>query len=151
MTKRDAPARAYALLKEISILNQLATAEFNRTLPDGLHVSHFTILEHLANRNGGQTPQDLARVFQMSKQNMTNSVAQLQRRGFVDVAPNPQDGRSKIVSLTPSGHRFREKALGQIAPLLGEISEHQAFDTLGRALPAMHALRVFLDDRRTSK
>ena len=148
MSEKHDGARAYEFLKEIAILNQLATAELNRALPDGLHVSHFTIIEHLKQRGTGQTPQDLARVFQMSKQNMTNSIAQLQKRGLIKVDPNPNDGRSKIATLTAAGHAFREKAIEQLSPLLEEISELSSFQDLDDALPAFQALRVYLDSRR---
>ena len=149
MTQDDPGLRAYLLLKEISILNQLATAEFNRTLPDGLHVSHFSIIEHLARRDTGQTPQDLARIFQSSKQNMTNSVAQLKKRGLVRVEDNPNDGRSKLVTITQAGRAFRDRAVAALGPMLDEVAGHDAFAELNAALPALQGLRAFLDQNRS--
>ena len=151
MTKTsDTGQRAYLLLKEISILSQLATAEFNRIMPEGLHVSHFTIVEHLAKQETGQTPQDLARIFQMSKQNMTNSIVQLRKRGLVKVDDNPNDGRSKIVTLTEAGHAFRDRAVTALEPMLSEVAAHDAFSMLETALPALQGLRAFMDERRSS-
>lgn len=149
MNDKSRGQRAYAMLREISILSQLATAEFNRTLPDGLHVSHFTLIEHLANRGSSQTPQELARIFQMSKQNMTNSIAQLSKRGLINVSDNPDDGRSKIVEISADGRAFRDHAVAALVPMLDEIAEHAAFDALEVALPALADLRKFMDERRS--
>ena len=141
--------RAFALLKEIAILSQLATTEFNRILPEDLHVSHFTIIEHLSQRQEGQTPLELARVFQMSKQNMTNSIAQLKKRGFVDIQENPRDGRSKLVTVTEAGRAFRDRAVAALAPMLSEVAAHSAFTQLDAALPHLQELRKLLDDKRS--
>ena len=126
----------------------MASAEFNRALPDGLHVSHFIIVEHLAKNRKSQTPHDLARVFQVSKQNMTNSIAQLAKRGLIEVAENPMDGRSKLVAITDKGRAFRDRAIAALGPVLTEVAGHEAFLHLDATLPAMQSLRTFLDERR---
>ena len=84
----------------------------------------------------------------MSKQNMTNTVLQLEKRGFASVRPNPKDGRSKIVKVTPQGQEFREEALKLLSVFLGEITKHGSFDALNNAIPAMQDMRAFLDERR---
>ncbi|MEM8837355.1 MAG: MarR family winged helix-turn-helix transcriptional regulator [Pseudomonadota bacterium] len=150
MQRDGAAQQAFLLFKEITILSQLAAAEFNRMLPGSLHVSHFSIIEHLTRCGHGQTPQDLARVFQMSKQNMTNSIAQLRNYGFVEVHNNPNDGRSKIVRLTEDGHAFRNQAMTALVPMLSDVAAHDAFAELTHALPALQTLREFLDARRQS-
>lgn len=150
MDNIEAGQRAFLLLKEITILSQLASTEFNRLLPEELHVSHFTIIEHLARRRKGQTPQDLARVFQMSKQNMTNSIAQLKKRGLVEVCSNPSDGRSKLVTVTKAGIAFRNRAMTTLVPMLSDVAAHDAFSELVDVLPALQRLREFLDEKRNS-
>ena len=41
----------FAVFNEIGIINQLSTAMFQSRLPDGIHVSHFSILNHLSRRD----------------------------------------------------------------------------------------------------
>ena len=96
------------MFTEIKIIEQLANQRIQRALPDGLQVSHFAVLNHFSHLGGEKTPAQLAKVFQVTKGAMTNTVARLEAMGCVEVRPDGADGRKKLVSLTAEGRRVRE-------------------------------------------
>ena len=55
--------RLFELFNEIGIVQQLATTTFNRVLPDGLHVAHFSVINHLVRLGDGRTPAAIASAF----------------------------------------------------------------------------------------
>lgn len=139
---------AFETLAEIGIVHQLAGTELARQLPDGLHPSHFGILRHLTRRGDGRSLQAVADAMQMTKANMTNSVARLAERGLVEVRPNPADGRSKLVFLRPAGRRFVETAGERLAPVMAEIDRRFGLARLAAMRDDLAALRMALDEMR---
>lgn len=57
------------------------------------------------------TPSGLARARMMSSGGLTPAVDRLQRRGWVERTPNPDDRRSMLVRLTPTGKEVIDKAM----------------------------------------
>ena len=112
----------FRLFNEIGILNQLASALFEAKLPNGLLVSHFAALNHLARGREGTTPQAMARAFQVPKTTMSHTLAVLGRHGFVALRPHERDGRMKTVWLTEAGRAFRDSAIAALDPDLARIS-----------------------------
>jgi DNA-binding MarR family transcriptional regulator len=141
------PPPIFALFNEIGIINQLAAALFEARLPPGVLVSHFSVLNHLIRVRDGATPLQLATAFQVPKTTMTHTLAGLEKRGWVDLRPNPRDKRSKQVWLTDAGRAFRDNAIGDLAPDLRRI----ASDLPGLAedlLPRLAELRSYMDRAR---
>jgi DNA-binding MarR family transcriptional regulator len=62
---------------------------------------------------------DLAARAQMTQQSMSELVAGLEVRGYVERAPDPADRRARIVCLTPRGRAMLRAAL----PIIGEIEQ----------------------------
>ena len=144
----DAATRAFEVLSEIGILQQLASAELARHLPDGLHPSHFAVLRHLVRRGDGRSLLDVARAMQTTKPNMTNTVLRLADRGLVEIRPNPADGRSKLMFLTDAGRAFVNTAADRLAPTLAEIDRRHGLERIAAMLPELRALREVLDAMR---
>lgn len=138
----------FAFFNEIGILAQLSRARMEARLPDGLLLPHFAVAAHLARRPEGQTPQALARAFQVPKNTMTHTLAGLERHGFVAHAPNPADRRSKIVRLTEAGHAFREAAVERIGPDLDAVAAALPDVDLARLVDALAAIRATMDAAR---
>lgn len=139
---------ALAVYSEIGIIAQLTASLLERRLPRGMVAAQFAVLNHLSNRPAGCTPLHLARAFQVPKTSMTHSLSALRRAGFVETLPNPEDGRSKIVRITPAGAQFRTATLAAIAP---EVAAHNAPlepDTMDRLLPLLRHLRITLHRAR---
>lgn len=138
----------FHFFNELAIIQQLATTIFNKVMPDGLHISHFIAINHLARLGDGATPIQIARSLQLTKATMTHTLSVLQKRGFIETHANPNDGRSKLIHLTPEGRAFQERAILALSPtfelLRGELDTKE----LILMLPALQKLRALLDDNR---
>ncbi|WEK44060.1 MAG: MarR family transcriptional regulator [Candidatus Sphingomonas colombiensis] len=60
---------------------------------------------------GGETrPADIARALRLSRQAVHSTIASLVEAGFFALAPDPADGRVKIVVLTDKGRAMKDDA-----------------------------------------
>ena len=133
---------------EIGIINQLATAMLAASLPDGVHPSHFAILNHLVRRGDGRTPISIARAMQVTKTTMTHSVQVLGARGFIETRANPDDNRGKLVFLTETGRGFRDTAIAQVTSRFDQVLTPEIRAILDKITPDLVALRQHLDAAR---
>ena len=138
----------FRFFNEINIIGQLTSNEMGRTLPHGLTVSQFSVLNWFVRVDDEATPGRLARAFQVSKGAMTNTLKQLERKGFVTVNPDPASGRRKLVRLTAAGGAARREAIEATHPALTAFAA--AFDVaeIEALLPTLEAIRSWLDERR---
>ncbi len=144
----DPTRTAFAVFNEIGIIAQLGRTLFEARLPDGILLGHFSVLNHLVRVRDGQTPLTLARAFEVPKTTMTHTLAVVERRGWVEMRPNPRDGRSKRVWLTEAGRTFRDAAVTDLAPDLAQIVAGVPEAEMAVLLPRLVALRQHLDARR---
>ena len=138
----------FRLFNEIGIIAQLSRALFEARLPPGFVVAQFGVLNHLVRVGDGKTPLALARAFQVPKTSMTHSLAVLERAGLIAFAPNPEDGRSKLVTITEAGRAFRQSAIDSLDPDMARIAAAIPPDQVAGLLPGLEALREFLDRDR---
>ena len=142
------PGELFAVFNEIAIIEQLARALFEARLPPGITAPHFAVVSHLVRVADGRTPLQLARAFQVPKTSMTNTLAGLERRGLIEMRPNPEDGRSKRVWLTDRGRAFRDEAIGALAPVLSAMAGELGAARLSSLVPELARIRVWLDENR---
>jgi DNA-binding MarR family transcriptional regulator len=146
---RDADLPIYfRLFNEIGIIEQLGRARFEARLPDGVTVPHFSVLNHLMRVQDGRTPLELSRAFQVPKTTLSHWLAGLEKMGWVELKPNPDDGRSKRVWSTEAGRAFRDQAIADIAPDLGQIEEVMDPAEVADIVACLERLRVWLDANR---
>ncbi|HOV03751.1 MAG TPA: MarR family transcriptional regulator [Hyphomicrobiales bacterium] len=142
MTEVPVPFRVF---REIGIIDQLATTLLGRWLEDGLTVPQFALLDHLVRLGDDRNPSDLADAFQVTRGAMTNTLARLEARRFVELRPDARDGRAKRVFLTDAGRAVHDRAIARIGPgiagLLADIPEAE----FAAALPFLERLRKLLD------
>ena len=136
----------FTVFTEIKIIEQLATLRIQRALPEGLQVSHFAVLNHFSHLGGEKSPAQLAKVFQVTKGAMTNTIARLSALGCVQVRDDQSDKRRKLVSLTPKGMRVREEAMADVTPVFAEVTNEFGRDRLREVLPVLRDLRIFLSN-----
>lgn len=148
MAEAENKAKLFQVLTEIGIIQQLSATRFNRLLPEGLHISHFGVLNHLARASEGQTPVQLADAFQVTRPTMSHTLNVLQKRGLVALRPNPADKRSKLVLLSERGGVLRLKALEALAPEMAALAEALDIEALITILPQLEQLRQYLDSHR---
>lgn len=145
----DDPMRVFAAFNEIGIISQLATAMLAASLSDGLHPSHFMIVNHLARMGDGKTPVKIAGAMQVTKNTMTHSLRVLESRGLIEISANPEDGRGKLVFLTEAGRAFRDEAIVAVSARFDAVLTPEIEDLLARIRPDLVALRAHLDRNRT--
>jgi len=138
----------FGVMTEIGIISQLTNAALERALPDGLRLAHFVVLHHLSRLGGTWSPNRLARAMQVTKGAMTNTIGKLENRGFIKVSPDPEDGRGKLVTLTPAGQAMRDQALSLSGPVFSSLLEEFERKDFDQALPFLSRLRANLDKAR---
>ena len=57
----------------------------------------------LLSKNGGLTQQQIAQTLDIRPQSASEAVASLEEQGLIQKTPNPQDGRSFLLSITSEG------------------------------------------------
>ncbi|MEQ8400801.1 MAG: MarR family transcriptional regulator [Roseitalea porphyridii] len=113
-----------------------------------MHPSHFAVLNHMVRLGDGRTPAELASAFQVTRATMSHTLTLLDRRGFIRLAANERDARSKLVFLTEDGRRFRNEAIGAVEAMVRQVFDPQTLDHLAAALPHLQAIRKRLDENR---
>ena len=141
-TKENVDQLAIALFGEMFMADQLARAQLAKALPNGMELSHFSVLHHLVRVGGERTPAQLARTFHVTRGAMTNTISRLQWAGYVHVRPDWDDARRKFVAISPSGLKARDAALAAIQPILASAAEEIGVDRLKLALPVLRELRT---------
>jgi len=70
-------ALAIALFGEILTVHQLIRIQLDRVLPKGMELSHFSVLNHLANTKGEKTPAQLAKSFHVTRGAMSDLIGMM--------------------------------------------------------------------------
>ncbi|MCT8331333.1 MarR family winged helix-turn-helix transcriptional regulator [Albidovulum sediminis] len=135
---------AIALFSEVFMADQLARNRISRALPKGMELSHFSVLNHLANISDERTPAQLADAFHVTRGAMTNTLAKLEWAGHIHIRPDWDDARRKFVSLSPAGRSARDAALASIAPILTDLVRAIGHDKVRAVLPVLRDLRLRL-------
>jgi DNA-binding MarR family transcriptional regulator len=75
----------------------------------------------------GRRPTDLAQRMQITKQSVHDLLRHLERRGYAERRPDPDDKRSRLIYLTPRGRR-----LEAVARKYARLAERELEDELGQ-------------------
>lgn len=84
---------------------------------EGLTTQQWAVLGALSRPQAGGAMKlgELARYLMVSRQNLAGVIGRLERDGRVESAPDPQDGRSRLIRLTPGGRQvWQRKAVPKI-------------------------------------
>ena len=88
---------------------------------------------------------DLAESAQVTKQTASLLVAALEREGFVERLPDPEDGRARLIRLTERGRSASRQAMQVVLGVEGEWTEHLGEELAGRLREALVRLREVTD------
>jgi DNA-binding MarR family transcriptional regulator len=135
---------AAALFSELFMADQLARNRMSKALPRGMELSHFSVLNHLANIEEPRSPARLAEVFHLTRGAMTNTLHKLEWAGHIHVTPDWDDARRKQVVISPAGRAARDAAMAAITPLIAEIVGEIGADKVKSTLPVLRELRTRL-------
>lgn len=145
MTEKKNDPLAAALFAEVFMADQLARNVVSRTLPKGMEISHFSVLNHLAHMGEERTPAQLAATFHVTRGAMTNTLTKLEWAGHIHIRPDWDDARRKWVSISPAGRTARDAALAAFMPVIGDIVRDIGADKVRAALPVLRELRNKLE------
>ena len=135
------PGLYFPLFTEPAILGQSTRAMFEARLPDGVLVSHFSVLNHLAQIGDERSPAELAQRFNLSRGAMTNTLGRLEWAGHIHIRPDWEDARRKFVSISPAGRSACEAAIASMQPVLSRAAADLSDDRLRSAIGVLREMR----------
>ena len=136
---------AVSLFSEISAIDHLFKVRLSKTLPQGMELSHFAVLNHFSTLQGEKTPAQLARSFNVTKGAITNTLTKLSKMGYIHIRPDWDDGRSKQVSISNAGKSARDNAVSAIEPIIGELMKVLGQKKAKALIPFLRDLRILLN------
>ena len=135
---------ASLFFSEITMVDQLIRNRVNRVLPKDLALSQFMLLNYLATVSEERRPSHLAKLFQLTKGAMTNTLSKLESAGYIHITPDWEDARKKLIVISPAGRKAREDSLKLIEPVIQEAVETIGPEKMLIVLPIMRDLRNIL-------
>jgi len=140
-TPRETAGRWTPLPALLDDVADIGFAEFRARLSDTDHSvirpGHGCVFRFID--EGGSRLTDLAQHSGLTKQAVSEAVADLERLGYVERAADPQDGRAKVIRLTDLGADARGTALGLFADMERAWAERYGAERVA-------ALRELLED-----
>ena len=114
--ERQGPPHLGTLLRDPArVMNELVSEGLTERGFADFRPALGTIGQHIADRGSRVT--ELARRAQLSKPTVVYLVDELERLGYVERVPDPDDGRAKLVRLTERGARAQEVGRGIVAEI----------------------------------
>ena len=123
-----------------ALSTELARALEERGYPD-VRPGHASVFLYVDRRSGTRLTQ-LARRTRMTKQGMMLLVDDLESRGYVRRAPDPDDARAKVVKLTAHGRRAAtecRKAVQTLETRTRRLLGERRYEALQEALETIAA------------
>lgn len=143
--KDQTPDRlAASLFAEVLIVDQLSRNLISKALPNGMQISHFSVLNLLAHMNEERTPAELAAAFHVTRGAMTNTLSRLEWAGHIHIRPDWDDARRKLVAISPAGRAARDAAIAAFMPLIADIVRDIGAERVRATLPVLRELRLRL-------
>ena len=134
------------LFSEISTVDQLIRAQISKSLPDGMAISHLSVLNHLSSMKNERTPMQLAKSFHVTKGAMTNTLSKLENSGYIHIRPDWDDARRKQVTISKSGIEAQRGAINSITPVLTKVINRLGQGKAASVLPIIRELRHILSN-----
>jgi DNA-binding MarR family transcriptional regulator len=90
----------------------------------GISAEEYAVYSVLVHEGGGLTPTELSRRLGLALSSTIFRSGKLIERGHARRIPNPRDGRSALIELTPQGRRVVERARPAFDRVLDRIERH---------------------------
>jgi DNA-binding MarR family transcriptional regulator len=127
-----------AIVRTARRLRQEAAAETSGLTPTS--VAALATIE----RHGPLTPSEIAAIERVKRPTITRTLVCLEREGLIDRAPDPEDGRSALVSVNGAGRerlrRLRGRKNAYLARRMKDLSVEEV-ETLERAAEILERMR----------
>jgi len=140
----------FRILNWIGIVDQLASTRANALLaPCGLTLPQFSLLNHFVWRGeNGLTVGRVAEAMQQQQPGITKLLQKLEGGGLLWSAPNPEDGRSRLLYLSEAGRAVHHAAVESLSAALVEPFEGWSEADLERCLELLDRLKTRMDAQR---
>ncbi len=145
---REQLQSGYEFFLEVNIIAQLSTNLMQRSLPHGLTMPQFSVLNWFSRVDTKATPGRLARALQVTNGAMTNTLQRLAEKKLVSVDPHPDSGRQKEVTMTALGKRYRDDAISHTFADIQSFLAHFNLVEVQAMLPSLKRVREYLDTQR---
>lgn len=99
-------------------------------------------------RNGPLTPSELAEIERVKRPTATRSIRCLIDAGLADRTPDPSDGRSALVSITPEGQESLRRLRGRKNAYLSKRMRGMADEDVATLARAAEILEGLLESER---
>lgn len=137
---QSVPAGGTNVLFDVWLLSKATTGMLDSALAStGLSADEFGVYSVLTSADT-LTPSDLAEWMSAPPTTVSSVVKRLERRGHLARTPNPDDGRSFLLQLTPAGRQAHQAAVSAFVPVLAlvvdALGEHE--DAVRDALARLH-------------
>ena len=144
-TARSAPPNLAILLREpFRIGSERLHERFAERGHPEVRAPHGNVLQFLDDE--GTRVSVLARRAQITKQSMAELVAHLERHGYVERVPDPDDGRAKLVRATSRGRQVYAVAREFVAELEAEWTRKLGRRKMRQLRALLSELNQALDD-----
>ena len=141
----DSDPIAIALFSDVLASEQLMRGRLSRALPKGMELSHFVMLNYLSNQTRERSPAELAKIFNLTKGALTNTLGKLENYGYIHVRPDWDDARKKLVSISNAGDRARDEAVLAITPIFEDVMSGLSRGHLREGLRFLREFRTALE------
>lgn len=112
----------------------------------GINRSHFSILQFVSMADGAARMSDVAAELRFSPSRLSHAVGRLERDGWVERRPDPNDGRGQLVAITPVGEqRIHDIAPRHIADVRAQLFDHLTDEQVGQLQAICDAILAGLD------
>ena len=148
---REGPPLAFRIVNWIGIVDQLTTTQANRLLrPLGLPMAQFIALTHFSHRpDESRTVTSVARALQQPQPGVTKTLAKLVAQGWLAEQANAEDGRSRLLRITPAGLAKHRDAIEALTPGLGQAFAGWSADDMRHLFGLLDRLKIWLDANRS--
>ena len=144
LQRKQAGNFGYTLLSCARLFDALAHRQINRhagkvVAPPGLVrlVPHLTF--------DGIRPSDLARLTDVSKQAVSQTIAPLVEQGLVEYVDDPNDGRARMIRLTQKGGETFVHALSALTQLEKALADRVGAKNLAGLFDGLKAIQPVLE------
>lgn len=134
----DPPSRHLAGLLHLATRRVRAEAEARTRTFAPLRASEARLLDLIPEAGGRAT--ELAEQLNISKQGLGQIVAKLVAEGYVEVRPNPDDKRARLIRRTPRGEHFRREVRSLLSDIEDRWGEQVGADRYATFRAVLHEL-----------
>ena len=138
--------RCAELMRQLSALGAVSRG-LKRALPHDRAAGSVAVLRMLS-KYGRMRTVELSERLDIDVSVTSRHVAYLAERGWIERHPDPQDRRSRLLSLTPAGDEVLRDASDLIAETLADFLQDWTDDEVTQLSTLMARLRESFDDSR---